>query len=312
MKRYLVYPLQFDTRVRALDEIEERWDPKVKDLHVQNREKLIASLKWELGENDFEAKLRNFKNLGSSPFSIVAHHNALFHQARYAFIHGFYYPALTASSALGERILNHLFLDLRQNFPRSTHDRKSHTRHSIDNWSKAIEVLDEWGIFQPPEVRGAFDELMELRHRSLHFNASTVTSLREDALKALGCLATIIEKKFGFQFTRTIPGSKGAFFLRKDAETDPFIRHYYLRQCPYVSPYYMMKAINGVWLVFDHEVDPNVDISDEEFVATFEARTAEQLIPDDIPWRDGVSVVAITPAGVRNVEYRSDKAIKTE
>ncbi|WP_337289069.1 hypothetical protein [Candidatus Methylomirabilis sp.] len=312
MKRYLVYPLQFDTRARTLDEIPEHWDPKVKVLHVQNRGNQIARLKLELGEDNFETKLRNFKELGSSPFSIVAHHNVLFHQARYAFIHGFYYPALTASSALGERILNHLFLDLRENFPRSVHDRKSHKRSSIDDWPKAIAVLDEWGIFRPSEVKGVFEELKELRNRSVHFNASTTISLREDALKALGCLATIIEKQFGFQFTRAIPGSKGAFFLRKDAEADPFIRHYYLHQCPYVSPYYSMKFVNGAWLVFDRDVDSNSDASDEEFVATFMARTPEQLAPDDIPWRNGVSVVALTPAGVRPVEYRPDDATKTE
>ena len=312
MRRYLVYPLQFDTRVRMLDEISEHWDPKVKDLHVQNREKLIASLKWELGERDFDAKLQNFKALGSSPFSIVAHHNALFHQARYAFIYSLYYPALTAACALGERILNHLFLDLRKEFPRSTFDRKSHTRRSIDDWSKAIETLSEWDVFQPSEVKGAFEELKELRNRSLHFNASTVTSLREDALKALDCLATIIEKQFGFQFARTIPGSKGAFFLRKDAEADPFIRCYYLRQCPYVSPYYRMKAVEGAWLVFDREIDPNIDVSDEEFVAAFETRTPDQLAPDDIPWRNGVSVVALTRSGVMNVECRSDTTTKTK
>jgi len=311
MKRYLVYPLQFDTRIRALDQIEEHWEPKVKELHVQNRDNLIDSLKQEFGEYNFEMKLRNFKDLDSSPFSIVAHHNTLFHQARYAFIHGFYYPALTATCALGERILNHLFLDLRHNFPGSRYDRKSHTRNSIDDWSKAIDVLDEWRVFHPAEVKEAFEELKELRNRSLHFDVSVVLSLREHALEALGCLALIIEKQFGFQLTRTIPGSRGAFFLRKDAETDPFISHYYLHQCPYVSPYYSMKDTSGAWLIFDHEVYPNVEISDEEFVAAFEARTAEQLAPDDIPWQDGISVIALTPVGVKDVEYRPTDPPKT-
>ncbi|TJW51944.1 MAG: hypothetical protein E5X65_20655 [Mesorhizobium sp.] len=304
MKRYLVYPTQFDTRAHMLDEAAEHWDMQVKDLHAQNKERLVANLKDELGDFGFEQKIKNFRDLGSSPFSIVAHHNALFHQARYAFIHSLYYPALTAGCALGERILNHLLLDLRHHFSQSPFDRRSHTRQSIDDWSKAIETLSEWGVFQTSKVKTTFEQLKALRNRSLHFNASTIATLREDALAALGCLATVIEKQFGFQFERTIPGSKGAFFFRKDAEADPFIRHYYLRHSPHVSPYYAMNFVGGVWLVFDRVVGPDVEVSDEEFVSIFRARTPDQLAPTDVPWSGEVAVVALTPAGVMAVDYR--------
>jgi hypothetical protein len=289
-----------------LAETEEHWETQVKELHAQNQEKLIANLKDELGERGFEQKLKNFKDLGSSPFSIVSHHNDLFRQARYAFIHGLYYPALMAACALGERMLNHLLLDLRHNFSQSPFDRKSHTRQSIDDWPKVIETLSAWGVFQAPDIKTTFEQLKELRNRSLHFRASTVATLRDDALAAHSSLATVIEKQFGFQLRRTIPGSKGAFFLRKDAEADPFIRHYYIRQSPHVSPYYSMKIVTGVWLVFDRVVDPNVDVSDEEFVSMFEARTPDQLAPTDVPWSDQMSVVALLPTGVRPVEYRPD------
>ncbi len=305
MKRYLVYPIQFDSRAHMLDEVGEHWDEQVKQLHLQNREKLIAALKMELGEYNFDMKLQNFKDLGFSPFSIVAHHNALFHQARYAFIHGYYYPALTSACALGERILNHLFLDLRGSFPQSTIDKRSHTRDSIDKWPIAVRTLDEWKVFTHPDVGPTFEKLKEVRNRSLHFNADTVKTLREDALKALGCLATIIEKQFGFQTGRTIPGTAGAFFLRREAEAEPFIRYYYLQQSPYVSPYFAMSTHEGHWLVFDKKFDPDVEISDADFVEIFNKRGLDEMAPTTVPWTDVVEVVAMTSAGVMEVEYRA-------
>lgn len=304
MKRYLIYPLQFDARVRVFDKIEDHWDLDVKELHHQNRKKVTKSLRSELGDFNFEIKLKNFQDLGHSPFSIVSHHNVLFGQARYAFIHAYYYPALTASAALGERILNHLFLDLRANFPRSEHDRKAHTRKSIDDWSRAIKVLDAWGVFQTPKIRESFEKLREIRNRVLHFNSETVATLREESLAALTCLSNIIEGQFGFQFSNAISGSKGSFFFRKNVENNPFIRHYYISQCPYVTPYYSMRFVNGAWLVFDRDVSPEVEVSDDEFVSTFSARTLEQLVPNDIPPRNGITVVALTLDGVKSVKFQ--------
>lgn len=304
MKRYLVSPQQFDSRAILLGDFEETWSPEVQELHYQNKERLISELKLELGETNFEVKVENFKALGLSPFSIISHHNTLYYQARYAFIHGFYYPALTAACALGERILNHLILDLRRYYPPSIIDKKAHQRSSINDWTKAIALLDEWGVLQHEDVNSEFEKLKVLRHRSLHFNAETASSLREDALAALGCLAKIIEKQFGFLPTKTIAGSQGAFFLRKNEEEDPFIKHYYLQQCPQVSPFYKMKYVAGTWLIFDIEVDMRTGVSDARFLELFNARSPDQLASDEIPWPGNVSVAALLPGGVRLVDYR--------
>jgi hypothetical protein len=65
-----------------------------------------------------------------------------------------------------------------------------------------------------------------------------------------------------------------------------------------------MKFVGGAWLVFDRPVDPDAEVSDEEFLSIFEARTPDQLASTDIPWSDTVSVVVLTLAGVMDVEYR--------
>jgi len=53
---------------------------------------------------------------------VIAYHNSFLRRVRDAFASGNYYPALTAGCALGERILNHLILDLREEFRRAVVD----------------------------------------------------------------------------------------------------------------------------------------------------------------------------------------------
>jgi hypothetical protein len=60
--------------------------------------------------------VKNATDLGAKSFSLVAYHNDFHEQARRSFVAGSYYPALVAACALGERILNHLLLDLRGSF----------------------------------------------------------------------------------------------------------------------------------------------------------------------------------------------------
>lgn len=303
MRRYLIYPRNFDTRAVILnmpDTVAEDGN----ECLVQNNKRLILDgLRVELGDLDFETKLQNFKDVGASPFSIVAHHNDLFRQVRYAFIHGFYYPALTGACALGERILNHLLLDLRGHYPSSSFDKKVHTRDSIADWMKAIETLTEWQVFQHNEVRPAFTELMEWRHKSLHFNAATVSSLRDNALAALHCLANIIERQFGFLESRIIPSTRGAFFLQKAAESDPFIRFYYLAQSPFVTPFYAMRIVNRIQLVFDHKDDSGDVLDDHEFAKIYNERSMDDLVSTQIPWSDNVSVVGLLDEGVRDLQF---------
>ena len=254
MKRYLVHPLDFDSRAFFLEEPDEQWAEEVKELHFENRKNIINALKVELGEHAFEAKLKNFIDASSAPFSIISYHNSLYHQARYAFIHGFYYPSLTAACALGERILNHLIIDLREHYKNSPHYKNIYRKSSFDDWERIIEILEDWSVFQYPIVAEEFQKLKTLRNQVIHFNPVTYSTLREDTLTALKTLASIISIQFGFARDQKwmIMGTKGAVFTKKESESDPFIRRYYLPQCPKVGPYYSMRPDGkGNWFVID-------------------------------------------------------------
>ena len=296
MKRHIVFPLDFDSRAYLLKEPGEHWEESAKKLHFENRATLIEELRVEFGELNFEQKLQNFKDLGQSPLSIISHHNILYKQAQDAFIYGFYYPALTSACALGERVFNHLILDLRDNYRSTSKYKEICKKQSFQDWGSTIKILADWGVFQHPDIEPEFHKLKEMRMRSIHFNPETSKNLRSDALAALSYVALIIHLQFGTAAGQKwmIDGTKGAFFIKKDAEQDPFIAKYYLPQCPLVGPYYAMNFNQeGHWLFFDWNNYDNREISDEEFAKLFKDKTPEQRAPTSVPVAANVHVHTI-------------------
>jgi hypothetical protein len=277
-RRHLSYSMDFDTRAMAFDEPGELWSEEARSLHLQNRERTKARLAEEFGADALEAKIANFVAMGTKPFSVLGYHNAFFEQARRAFVIGAYHPALVGTCALGERILNHLLLDLRD-FYRNTPDfKRIHRKDSFDNWQIPIDMLEAWAILLPNTVT-AFRKLMDLRHRSIHFNVGTYTTLRDDALAAIHLMREIIEQQFTSFGLRPwfITGTKGHIFIKRTWEDNPFVKAYYLPTCPFVGPHFAISFENGLTF-HDHPDYGDGEWTDEEFAAAFQARTPEQLV----------------------------------
>jgi hypothetical protein len=77
--------------------------------------------------------------------TVLAYHNQFFDQARRSFVIGAYYPALVSACALGERILNHLILDLRGFYKNKPEYRQVYRKESFDNWQIPVDTLEAWG-----------------------------------------------------------------------------------------------------------------------------------------------------------------------
>jgi hypothetical protein len=309
MKRYLVYPFDFDSRAAALDLDTSGWNDEQRRQHEERRNQARERLGHEYGARDLERKFVDFIALGSRPFSIVSYHNGLYHSACNAFIQGLYYPALTAACALGERILNHLILDLRDDYAHTSEYQSVKRKQSFDNWRRACDVLSNWQIFQTDTVAEEFVSLMKLRHQSLHFNVASYKTLREDALQALRHLAEIIRSQFGFagQHKWQIKGTAGQFFIKKECETEPFMRRYYLPQCPQVGPLFAIQFVPGGILFFD-KAYPDTQITDEEFARLYMTRDPAQVVSSELPPVPGVTIQA-RPHGapVAAAEYREQQ-----
>lgn len=267
MKRYRVMIFDFDSRAHILsDEIREEWEDSIQETHRRNREIIIQRLIYEYGEYEAELKIQNFIDLGPKPLSILAFHNRFSHQLRNSFIVGAYYPALTAACALGERILNHLILLLREEFRHTPEYRNVYRRDSFDNWNIAIATLTAWRILLP-DVEQAFRHLATVRNRTLHFDPATEQNDRQLALDAIGLLNTIIGRQFGAfgnqpWFISDIPGE---MFLRRQVENDPFIRAVYIPNCHLVGPRHSLEFVGERCVVHDDHVYEEREISDEEF-----------------------------------------------
>ena len=279
-RRYLSWGMDFDSRAVTLGmKIEDHWEPGVKDQHEQNKSAAKAGMILEFGELAIAAKIENFLAIDTKPFSVLAHHNELFDQVRRAFVMGSYYPALVGACALGERILNHLVIDLREFFRASPEYRHVYRKDSFADWALPIATLEAWQILLPAAA-AEFRSLMPLRHRSLHFNVSTYATLRDDALAAILHLRTIIEQQFGSFALRPwfITGTKGHVFIRKSYEQNPFVQTYFLPNCPFVGPLFAMRPGPGGWQFFDLADYGGGEWTDDEFAQAYNDRDSNSVV----------------------------------
>lgn len=276
-RRHMSYTMDFDTRCYVFEEPGEGWEETPRRLHLENRERVRAGLASEFGSQALDAKIANFVAIGSKPFSVISYHNALFDEVRRAFVVEAYYPALLGACALGERILNHLILDLRDSFRQTVEYRTVARKDSFMDWAKAIDTLEAWSVLLPRAI-DEFRALMPLRHRSIHFNTSTYATLREDSLAAVLHIREIIDQQFTAFGARPwfIKGTRGLIFIKRDWEENPFIRAFYLPTCPFVGPHVAISLHNGVNF-YDKKDYGDGDWSDDEFAAAYEAR-----LPDDV------------------------------
>ena len=234
MKRYRILSFDFDTRARTMtQEIREEWEENVKKQHRQSKESVEQGLIISYGAEARRAKRYNFIDLGDKPLSILAFHNRFYEQIRTSFVMGSYYPALTASCSLGERILNYLLLVLRDDYKHTPEYKTVHRKDSFDNWNVPIDVLESWGILLP-EVAKQFRILRDMRHEAIHFRPEVDRNDRELALEAIQCLREIIRCQFSAFGPQPwfITGIPGEIYIKKNWESNPFIQKVYLRNCP--------------------------------------------------------------------------------
>ena len=266
MKRYRVVPKTFDLTANLLISLEESMKINPSDELIEKINQVKENYGVRYGVLNLESKLDNIRSIGVNPFSIVSYHNSLIQQIRDSFITGNYYPALTGACALGERILNHLILDLRLYFQPVDSNEPIFNNRAFSNWRDMISKLDEWNVLLP-EVSKSFKKLKDIRNKSLHFSQSLPSKLREVALEALILIQNIIANQFsafGLQ-PWFIPNVPGESYLKREWETMPFIKEYYLKiNSYYMGPSHKVKSIQP-W-DFEDDVYPEEEITDEKFV----------------------------------------------
>ena len=267
MKRYRVLGYDFDTRATLLKEvIKDDWEEKVKEQWRRNKTSIKEGIIAEYGAVRAFEKIDNFVALEASPISIIAFHNKFLRQARSAYVVGSYYPALTGACALGERILNHLILRLREYYKHTNEYKKVCRKDSFDNWDLAINTLEAWQVLLP-NVVASFKELKVIRNRSIHFNPETDTIDKELALESISKLEKIITGQFSGFGTQPwfIKEIRGACFVKRSSEEIPFVKDIVIPNCIKVGHLHRLEHGHGGWNVNDPHDYADIEISDERF-----------------------------------------------
>jgi hypothetical protein len=297
-RRYHPFSFDFDSTPWSLAEPEKHWEEHIKQTHRENRAQQIERLKQDYGSRHIEDVVKNVTELGAKSMSLLAYHNQFHEQARRSFVAGAYYPALVAACALGERILNHLVLDLRDSFKSSEHYRKVYRKDSFDNWPFAVSVLTDWKVLVDG-VGTDFLALGELRNRSIHFNPETYQSLRENALAALQRLNAILGKQFGY-FGRQpwfIESTPGAQFVKRDYEIDPFVRTYLIPRSGFIGPLYGMdRTPDGYWMHLDYSDYGDGQLTDEAFAKWHRERDPAKVVSREMIEKQRLEAGSITPS----------------
>lgn len=272
MKRYRILTFDFDSRATGLEPPEEYWEEKIKHQYMESQQQTIAHLKLEYGEISFDAKLENFKAIGAKPFSISAFHNKFLEQARNSFVVGGYYPALTGVCSLGERILNHMMLLLRDYHRDSQEYKKIFRKQSFDHWPTAIDALEAWGELLP-EAAKKFRELNEQRNRAIHFNPETDHNERELALEAIHTIQNIVKIQFSAFGTQPwyfcVPGE---IYIKKEWENMPLIKHVFIPNALLLGPKHRIESVIPKWVINDEFDYENKEITDEEYIQLRKSR----------------------------------------
>ena len=267
MKRYRVVAFDFDSRATTLStEIQSTWEPQVQELWLENKRQVREGLIAQFGAREAETKIANFTELGPKPFSILAFHNRFSTEVRDSFVVGGYYPASAGACALGERILNHLILLLRDDFRHTDQYRHIYRKSSFDNWEVPISTLEAWGVLLP-DAAAAFRHLATIRNRAIHFHPETDRNARSLALEANRLLDQAILAQFPVMGLQPwfIPEIAGESYIKREWQDHPFVRKVYLPNCLQVGPHHAVVSLLPQFRIQDRDDYPDVDISDEEF-----------------------------------------------
>ncbi|MBB6375952.1 hypothetical protein BKA01_003210 [Pseudonocardia eucalypti] len=251
-------------------EIDESWDDEVRKGWLGTQQGIRMSLIHEHGNADHERKIEDFQAIGPAPWTIIDKHNVFLKQARSAFTHGAYYPALVAACALGERLLNELVIRLRDDYVGHPATASVATQTTITDWVKCIAALVDWGVLDD-DTATVLNELRKLRNKSIHYGEHlSGATIRDDALSAVRSIQSVIETVFAPHGAppRFISGTEGHSFLSLASEQEPFFKRFYLPACVLVSSNFEMRPTpEDSMAVFDDKTyqDEYPSLTDEEF-----------------------------------------------
>lgn len=203
------------------------------DLLKNDGDRYKEHLKSVLGESDFEQKFERWLKIDYPPIGLIDEYPEKVQQIISAYSAGFYYPAVTASCCLAERILNRLIIKTRNHFKEDHHYKKIYRKESFDDWDRMLKIISDWQLISTRAI-GLMDEIKPIRHQTIHYTEKY--DFKTIAPIVINKLISAITEIFGVMNRRDIYlvfDIPGEVWVRSEAEKLPFVKEFILPHCYY-------------------------------------------------------------------------------
>jgi hypothetical protein len=254
MKRYIWTNFFIDT-------IKNLYFGATPAIQEREREDIKPMIARQHGSDDIDAKVERYFSFKPPDFVIVTEFHPTLREVQDAYVSGYFYPSLTGACCIGERILNLLMLRLRDYHKSSDWYKKVYKKKSFDDWDLCIEVLKDWGILSD-ELARIFLELKDIRRQSVHFQ--NLPDVEARAINALKAVMKVTDSLFGLR--DDVLFLRGHFFIKKEKETDPLVREFYVPNSHYVGYRYRIENRAGTITLVDDNAYEGREITDDEFI----------------------------------------------
>jgi hypothetical protein len=217
------------------------------------------------GDLNLEEKFKRYMSFKPPSLRVITEYHDLLQEIEDSFVYGLYYPALTSSCCLGERIFNILLIRLRDYYKTSEHYKHIYRKESFDDWSKSVKILCDWNVIASDDIKTKYAELEGIRHEVIHFNR--LEDIEAKSINALRIIYDITTYFFAVGHRDDIYfWAPGEIYVKKIAEQNPFVREMIIPHCILTGYGHRVETVNGQHVLRDEAIYECKEISDEEFI----------------------------------------------
>lgn len=252
-RRYRLVQSYVDTRRRIFD------SPELEELTAEIEEQLKA----ELGSTDFMNKFERWKKIDYPPIALIDRYAYKIQQIISTYCLGCFYPAVTSTCCLAERILNRFVLKTRDYFKSHPEYKKIYRKSSFDDWGKMLDLIADWQLV-PENAVSLFRELMPIRHESIHYNEDY--DFESIAPVAINKLIAAVTEIFGVENRKDIYlvfDVPGEVWVRSAVENQPFVVEFIRPHCYYA---HAVHDIDPTARRINERLGKTGSLTDEEFI----------------------------------------------
>jgi len=217
------------------------------------------------GGVDIEDKRERYLSFRPPSLRIITQYHELLQEIEDSYVYGLFYPTLTSSCCLGERIFNILILRLRDYYKRSRHYKRIYRKESFDDWERSVGILSDWKVINSTDVKREYKKLARIRRDVIHFN--TLEDIQGKALDALKAVHDITAYFFAIGQREDIYfWCSGEVYVKKAAQRNPFVGEMILPHCVLVGYRHKIESANDRPIARDDNSYEQREISDDQFI----------------------------------------------